>query len=391
LGEDGRLEFDIAVIGGGIAGASAAAEIARKFSVVLIERESQPGYHATGRSAALFSEIYGNEMVRRLSKASRGFMENPPEGFASAPILSPRGALHFGGDADIALLETAFEAAHELVPSVQRLDAKEILRIVPVLKPENVSIGVFEPDARDIDTNGLLQGFLRQLRALGGEVLLSAEVTGLTRQSGGWNIRLGERELSAKIVVNAAGAWGDHVAEMVGAAPIGLTPKRRTAFLIKPPASVDTRSWPLVIGAREDLYFKPDAGLLLVSPADETPSAAMDAQPEDMDIAIAADRLMTMTNLEVTRIEHKWAGLRTFAADKTPVAGFDPAVEGFFWLVGQGGYGFQTASALSRVAGALLAGDELPSDLQNHGITSAALDPARFSASATRGTAAQAG
>jgi D-arginine dehydrogenase len=372
------VDYEIAVIGGGIAGASAAAQIARDFSVVLIEREAQPGYHATGRSAALFSEIYGNATVRALSRASRAFLEQPPAGFTGSPILSPRGALHIGGEADGDLLDQSYEAGHSLVPSVRRLGAEEVLAIVPSLKRGMVAGGVFEPDARDIDTNGLLQGFLRQLRESGGKLLVNAEVTGLVPDRNGWRVSLGDRDLRVGMIVNAAGAWGDHIAAMAGAVPLPLAPKRRTVFLLKPPPSVDIRTWPLVIGAREDLYFKPDAGLLLVSPADETPSPAMDAQPEDIDIATAAERLMEITDLDVRRIEHKWAGLRTFTPDKTPVAGFDPAVKGFFWLVGQGGYGFQTASAMARIAAARIAGKEIPSDIQDHGITSAALDPNRF-------------
>jgi D-arginine dehydrogenase len=373
------VDVEVAIIGGGIAGASAAAQIAKRFSVALIEREAHPGYHATGRSAALFSEIYGNAPVRALSRASRAFLENPPVGFAGAPILSPRGAMHVGGAGDIDALDRSFAAAHRLVPSVRRLAGGEVLEIVPILRRELIAGGVFEPDARDIDTNGLLQGFLKQLRALGGTILLNAEVTALARDRSGWDIRLGDRDLRAGIVVNAAGAWGDHVAAMAGAPTIGLTPKRRTAFLIKPPENLDIAAWPLVIGAREDIYFKPDAGMLLVSPADETPSPPMDAQPEEIDIAIAADRLMAITHLDVRRVERKWAGLRTFAADKTPVVGFDPAVEGFFWLVGQGGYGFQTAPALSRAAAALLDGNPLPADLEDQELTDAGLSPARFS------------
>lgn len=374
------MDVEIAIIGGGIAGASAAAQMAQTSSVALIERESHPGYHATGRSAALFSEIYGNAPVRALSRASRAFLENPPAGFAGAPILGPRGAMHVGGDEDREMLDRSFEAGHRLVPSVRRLDAKGVLDIVPVLRREMITNGVFEPDARDIDTNGLLQGFLKQLRALSGQVLLDSEVTALARDGGGWILRLGERELRARIVVNAAGAWADHIAALAQAKPLGLTPKRRTAFLIKPPQDLSTGAWPLTIGAREDIYFKPDAGLLLVSPADETPSAPVDAQPEELDIAIAVDRLTAITHLDVRRIERKWAGLRTFASDKTPVVGFDPALEGFFWLAGQGGYGFQTAPAISRTAAALIAGKPFPAQLEDQGLTRAELDPARFAA-----------
>jgi D-arginine dehydrogenase len=382
---DGAVDFDVAVIGGGIAGASIAAHLAPNASVVVIERESQPGYHATGRSAALFSEIYGNAPVRALSRASRAFLQSPPADFTTAPILTPRGALHVGGQDDANLLDRAFETSHRLVPSVARVTAAEVLRKVPAMRPEAIDAGgVYEPDARDIDTNGLLQGFLRRVRNGGGKVLLDAPVTALDSGGSGWRLIAGGREIRADVVVNAAGAWGDSLAALAGANPVGLTPKRRTAFLITPPAGMATRDWPLTIGAREDLYFKPDAGKLLVSPADETPSAPVDAQPDEMDIAIAADRLAQRTTIEVRRIEHKWAGLRTFVPDKTPVVGFDPSIAGFFWLVGQGGYGFQTAPAMARLAAALISDKGIPAEIQDQGITAAQLSPARFAAGSMR-------
>ena len=378
---DGAVNFDVAVIGGGIAGASVAAHLVPDLSVALIERESQPGYHATGRSAALFSEIYGNAPVRALSRASRTFLESPPAGFAAAPILSPRGALHVGAEVDTAVLDRAFETAHRLTPSVTRLAQAAVLRKVPIMRREAVDGGgVFEPEARDIDTNGLLQGFLRRLRNGNGKILLDAPVTALERDRGGWRITAGGGEIRAGVIVNAAGAWGDTMAALAGANPVGLVPKRRTAFLIAPPDGMETRHWPLTIGAHEDLYFKPDAGKLLVSPADETPSEPVDAQPDEMDIAIAADRLAERTMIEVRRIEHKWAGLRTFALDKTPVVGFDPVIAGFFWLTGQGGYGFQTAPAMARLAAALISGKGVPAEIQDQGVTTDQLSPARFAA-----------
>jgi D-arginine dehydrogenase len=376
------VQFDVAIIGAGIAGASVAAFLTPNMSALLIEQESQPGYHATGRSAALFTEIYGNATVRALSRASRSFLENPPIGFAAGRILTPRGALHVGGSGDHEFLDRAFETARQLVPSVQRLSRDGVLAKVPVLRPGAVNGGgVYEPDARDIDTNGLLQGFLRSVRAAGGKILLDAPVTVLERERNGWRIAAGSQELHAAVIVNAAGAWGDRIAQLAGVTPVGLIPKRRTAFLIQPPQGLDTREWPLTIGAHEDLYFKPDAGKLLVSPADETPSEPVDAQPEELDIAVAVDRLAALTTIEVRRIEHKWAGLRTFAADKTPVAGFDPDVPGFFWLTGQGGYGFQTAPAMARLAAALISGNSIPPDIRDQGITVEALAPNRFTAS----------
>jgi len=370
---------DVAIIGAGIAGASAAAHIAQTRSVILIERESCAGYHATGRSAALFSETYGNATVRALSVASRSYLENPPPGFAAEAILRPRGAMHIGAEPDTSLLDSFYETAQALAPSVRRIASTEVVGRVPVLKPEMVAGGgVIEPNAKDIDTNELLQGYLRRLRSLGGKLLFDAELRGLARDAGKWSAETGAGTVQSEILVNAAGAWADEIAEMAGARPVGLAPKRRTVFVFQPPSDISFSSWPLVIGAREDFYFKPDAGNLLVSPADETLSPPTDAQPEEIDVAIAADRLMSVTSLKVRHIARRWAGLRTFAVDKTPVVGFDPEVEGFLWLAGQGGYGFQTAPAMASIAAALIAGRGIGPRFRDIGLTEEVLAPARF-------------
>ncbi len=372
------MKYDVAVIGAGIAGAAVAANLAASKSVVVIERESHPGYHATGRSAALFSEVYGNDVVRKLSIAGRPFLADPPNGFSTSPILTPRGAMHVGTSADLEVLDRLYESAHRLVPSVRRLDSREVRERVPVLRTESVAGGVIEPDAMDIDTNELLQAYLRQIRQRGGRILVDAEVLGLTRGGAGWILETRAGKVEAGIVVNAGGAWADDIARMAGARPVGLIPKRRTVFVFTPPSDIDVRTWPLVIGARENFYFKPDAGNLLVSPADETPSRPMDAQAEELDVAIAADRLMSATSLEVRHIQHRWAGLRTFTADKTPVSGFDPEIEGFLWHAGQGGYGFQTAPGMGSYTAALAMGKPIPANLQDLGLTDQALSPARF-------------
>lgn len=373
-----KLKCDVAVIGAGIAGAAVAANIAASKSVVVIERESHPGYHATGRSAALFSEIYGNDVVRKLSIAGRPFFMAPPAGFSASPILTPRGAMHVGGRADLEQLDRLYETAHNLVPTVRRLSPQEVRDRVPVLRDEFTAGGVLEPDAMDIDTNELLQGYLRQIRQSGGQILLNAEVIGMTRGGTGWILETRAGKVEAGLVVNAAGAWADETARTAGASPVGLVPKKRTAFVFSPLTDSDIQTWPLVIGARENFYFKPDAGNLLVSPADETPSQPTDAQATELDVAIAADRLMSATNLEVRHVLHSWAGLRTFAVDKTPVAGFDPKVEGFVWHAGQGGYGFQTAPAMAAYTAALATGKPIPANLQDLGLTDQTLSPARF-------------
>lgn len=373
---------DVAVIGGGIAGASLARAAAETGRVLLLEREGQPGYHSSGRSAALYSETYGNLVVRALSTGSRDAFLTPSSDFDGFDLTRPRGTLHVGRADQDEVLEQTLQTLGQLVPSVHRISAAEAAARVPVLEAHRIAGAVFEPDARDIDTNGLLQGSLRGLRRLGGEIRTDAEVTALRPlPGGGWRIETTAGTIEAGIVVNAAGAWADAVADLAGAATIGLVPKRRTAFLFDVPGQ-DVDAWPAVVDLDEQFYFKPDAGKLLGSPADETPSPPCDAQPEEMDVAIAVDRIETATTLKIRRLSHRWAGLRSFVADKTPVLGFDTALPGFFWCAGQGGYGFQTAPAMARLGAALLRGDAVPDDLARLGITAAALAPGRCQAGA---------
>jgi len=372
------IEAEIAIVGGGIAGVSAAAELASERRVVLLEREDQPGHHASGRSAALFSETYGNAIVRALSAASRSFLAHPAPGFATFPLLSPRGALHVGVAGQEDLLAHLLDEVRALVPAVRALSAAEARAIVPVLRQERLIGGVLEPDARDIDTNALLQGYIRAVRQQGGQVVPRAEVTGLERTGHGWMIRTRVGVVRADIVVDAGGAWADAVAGLAGLAPLGLLPKRRTAFAFDPPPGIAIHEWPLVIGAAADVYFKPDAGMILGSPADEIPSEPNDAQPDELDVAVAVARIEALADLPVRRIVRRWAGLRTFAPDRTPVVGFDPRREGFFWLAGQGGYGFQTAPSLARVAAGLILRGEVPRDILDRGVTRDALAPDRL-------------
>ncbi|MDR6294186.1 D-arginine dehydrogenase [Inquilinus ginsengisoli] len=375
---------DVAVIGGGIAGASLAAAVAPGRRVLLLEREIQPGYHSSGRSAALFSETYGNATVRALSTGSRGFFRAPPTDFADFTLTRPRGTLHVGVEGQDAALDRQAGILGRLAPSVRRVDAAEAAARMPVLQPHRIAGAVFEPESLDLDTNGMLQGSLRGLRRQGGLVRTGAEVTALRPlPGGGWRVETAAGPVEAGIVVNAAGAWADAVAALAGIAPVGLVPKRRTAFLFDAPGhAID--DWPAMVDLDERFYFKPDAGKLLGSPADETPSPPCDAQPEEIDIAIAVDRIEGATTLQIRRLSHRWAGLRSFVADKTPVLGFDPAAPGFFWCAGQGGYGFQTAPAMARLGAALLNGDTVPDDLAALGVTAAALAPGRFAADTTQ-------
>jgi D-arginine dehydrogenase len=366
---------DIVVIGAGIAGASAAAHLAEAASVVLLERESQPGYHSTGRSAALFSETYGNAANRALTRAGRAYYESRAGGLSDYPILLPRGALIFAMPGQEALLDSAWVEFSVDDPGVQRLGAGETRAIVPVLRPDTVVGAIYAAGEMDMDVHALHGAYLGRLRRHGGCVVTDAPVTGLIRHGGAWTVTTPAGDFVAPIVVNAAGAWADEVAALAGLPPVGLVPKRRTALIVAAPPDLGIERWPIVIDAAETGYFKPEAGKLLVSPADETPVPPCDVQPDELDIAIAIERLHQRTTIEVRHVERKWAVLRSFVADKTPVVGFDPLAQGFFWLAGQGGYGIQTAEGIAKCAAGLILQGRLPAEI---GLDPALLSPVRF-------------
>ena len=367
-------QFDFIIIGGGIAGAGVAYHLARTARVAVFERESFPGYHTTGRSAALFAETYGNAPIRALNRGSRCFFENPPPGFAEHPLVTPRGCLFIARPDQLDAL-----AAHRLISpaGVRTLDGDDIRRLVPVLRADYAAAAILDTDVMDIDVHALHQGFLRGARAQGAEVLTEAEALRLTRRGELWQVDTGIDTFSAPVIVNAAGAWADALGALAGARSIGLQPLRRTAMLIDPPAGMAVDGWPAVIDVDEQFYFKPDAGKLLVSPADETPSPPCDARPEELDIALGIDRMQCAADIPVRHIARSWAGLRSFVADRSPVVGFDAEAPGFFWLAGQGGYGIQTAPALTRLAAALAQGAEAPPDLVDVGVTAATLSATR--------------
>ena len=371
------MKYDVAVIGAGIAGASIAAELGKNCKVVLLEQENQPGYHTTGRSAAIFAETYGPAPMRALTRASADFYFDPPEGFSESKLLSPRGVLMVAGENQIASLDALIEEVSQNGP-VERLERDEILAMIPLLRPDKVAAGMYDARAMDIDVNSLHQGYLRGLKKQGGEIQLNFGVESLIRKDDHWIIASNSNSVEADIVVNAAGAWADEVGMLAGAQNIGLVPKRRTIAIVAAPENTHIDDWPLVVDVDEAFYLKPDAGRLLISPADETPSPACDAQPEEIDIAVCVDRIETAFDIKISRIENKWAGLRSFVADKCPVVGFDGNVEGFFWLAGQGGYGIQSAPALSRLAAALVLGAAMPADIKDQGLELADISPARL-------------
>ncbi len=373
-------KFDVIIVGAGIAGASAGYFLSETYRVLLMEREDQPGYHSTGRSAALFTETYGNAAIRGLTTGARPFFDSPPAGFTESPLLTPRGLLFVGRADQQAALDRQFEEVSTLARSVRRLSAAECIGLCPILRDGYVAGGLAEPDCMDIDVASLHEGYLKGIRARGGRIATDAEVRSIESGSAGWQVDSRAGAFVAPILVNAAGAWADSVAEMAGLPPLGLVPKRRTVARIDNPGGVDNTAWPMVVDADEELYFKPDAGGMILSPADETPSPPCDAQPDEFDIAVAIDRFEKMTTLSVTRPSHKWAGLRTFAADKTLVAGFDPVAPGFLWLAGQGGYGIQTSPSMGRIAAALIRGEDFPADLAALGLNASLLGVERLRA-----------
>ncbi len=368
---------DIVVIGAGIAGASAAAELAKTRKVIVLEREAFPGMHSTGRSAALFSEIYGSGPVRALSRASRQFLYSPPQGFADAPIVRPRGALHIASSAQMAKLD-AFCALPDVAPAISRLTAAEARAQCSVLRKDYVTGAAIETGSADVDVDVLHQGWLRQLKARGGELIVNAEVVGLSPEGTAWRVETPDAQIEAKVVINAAGAWADVIAQLAGVGTVALQPNRRTALIISAPEESNSDEWPMVIDVDEQFYFRPDAGALLLSPGDETPTDPCDAQPEEWDIATAIDRVQMATTLEIKRVRRSWAGLRSFVADRSPVVGYAPDAPGFFWLAGQGGYGIQTAPAMGKLACALVLGEPVPDDLLRFGVKAHDLRPNRF-------------
>jgi D-arginine dehydrogenase len=368
---------DVLIVGAGIAGASAAYEIAPFAKVVLLERESQPGYHTTGRSAAVFAPGYGNRVIRALTAASHAFFRDRAGGLVDHPVLAPRGALFVARQDQLATLDAVYAEIRREVPALERLNVSQLRARVPVLRPDYIAGGLYDPTSMDLDVAAIHQGYLKGFRARGGTVVTDAEVRTITADAAPWRVETRAGPFEAAVLVDAAGAWADELATMAGIAAVGLSPKRRTAILFEPSVRPDP-AWPVVLDADEEFYFKPESGVLLGSPADETPVPPCDVQPEELDVAIAIDRIERAAAFRVTHVRRRWAGLRTFAPDKTPVVGMDETRPGFFWLAGQGGYGIQMAPALARAAATLLLEGALPDDLSEHGLSAEDLLPRRL-------------
>jgi D-arginine dehydrogenase len=359
---------DFAVIGAGMAGASIAAELAPHARVLLLEAEDAPGYHATGRSAAFWEECYGGPGVVPLTRASGPYLD--AHGF-----LAPRGALYVGRGQDRATMDDFVTTFAGTGVKIERLAPDKLATKVPHIRPE-WSEALHQPACADIDVAGLHQHYLGTARRAGVEIACRARVTGITREAGNWRIiTAAGATFRAARIINAAGAWADGVAALAGIAPIGIAPFRRTVAVLRvaPEAPADL---PLVLDINGGFYFKPDAGRLWLSPHDEIPSEPCDAAPEEIDVAIAIDRFQQLTDWRIAAVERRWAGLRSFAPDRLPVYGPDPADSGFFWFAGQGGFGIQTAPAAARLAAQLALG--AGADAMTRAIDPARYSPARF-------------
>jgi D-arginine dehydrogenase len=370
------IEADVIVIGAGVSGAALAFFASARARLLLLEAEDAPGRHSTGRSAALYTPNIGPAAIRALDAASGEFFLAPPPGFAEAPLLTQRGAVSVMRPGEEARLAAALALSSPAHP-IHRVEASEAMALAPLLRRELVGAAAFEPGVADMDVAAIHQGFLAGAKRAGARLICNARVERLERRGGRWHARAGALEAAAPIVVNAAGAWGDAVATLAGATPVGLTPKRRTGLIVEAPAGASIARGPLVEMLGEDAYLKPDEGRLMLSPGDQTPVPPHDVLPEEWDVAVALDWLSRVTTLDVRRAPRAWAGLRSFVADGLPVVGFDPVCEGFFWLVGQGGYGIMLSPSLGRASAALIAGESLPADLVARGVAANALAPGR--------------
>ncbi|NIB38047.1 FAD-binding oxidoreductase [Pseudomaricurvus alkylphenolicus] len=370
-------QYDYLIIGGGIAGASLGYRIAGEHKVALLEQEDQPGYHTTGRSVAVWTTAYGPAPMRALCNASIDFIRNPPEGFAEYELYHPTGLMFIATDEQRQDLLDLLAAVRQLAPEIHEISVDEALEKVPVLSRDHVKAAFYDPGTLGLDVATMHQGFLRGIKASGGDVVCKAEAQTIERRDGLWHVSTPSGDFCAPVIINAAGAWADVVAEKAGVEKINIVPKRRTVVSVDGLEGLDAKTWPGVMDAHENFYFKVDGGALVASPADETPDLPRDVQPEELDIAITVDHLQHATNLDIRRVTSSWAGLRSFVEDRLPVVGYAPDAEGFFWFAGQGGYGIATSPALGECGAALLKGEDLPEYVKEFGISKEQIAPGR--------------
>jgi D-arginine dehydrogenase len=367
---------DFVVIGGGIAGVAAAAFLSDHGDVELFEMEASLAYHTSGRSAAMLVEDYGSDGARPLVAAARPFLVSPPEGSVDTPLLSDRPIVWVAGRGGMPVLEERAAQARVRPASCELLEPEEVLELVPVMDPEWLVGGLYEPSGAEIDVAALHQAFVRIARANGARIHLEAPVRALSRRKDRWVVEAGARQTEGRAVVNAAGAWGDHIAVLAGIEPVGLQPMRRTAFMV--PGSEESSGWPMVVEANEQFYFRPDGVQFLCSLAEETPSEPTDPRPRVEDVALAIERINEATTLEIRTVNSQWTGLRTFAPDRELVIGEDPTAPGFFWLVGQGGIGIQTSPAYGAMLASLIVDGGVPSGFAEVGVNPERTSPGRL-------------
>jgi len=373
------LECDFLIIGAGIAGAGAAYRLAPHGSTILLDMEDQAGYHTTGRSAAFYAETYGGPKVQPLTTASKAFFHNPPEGFTGVPLLTKLGAIHIYRADQKASADRRFRELRAALPGVKRLTAAEVKARVPHLDTCTIAGAIDDPDCGNLDVAALHQGYLKAAKAMGAELRLGARLETAAYDGRRWHVKTRQGALNARFIINSAGAWGDEVAKRAGVMPLGLLPLRRTIVAVpKPDGLPFDRHGPVVLDIDEEYYFKPEGEGYLVTPADEVPSAPCDAQPELEDVARAVQFFERALDCTVARIDTKWAGLRTFGPDRTPVIGSAVDEPSFFWNVGQGGYGIQTSPAWSELLASLVRAVPLPDYLRQAGVEPGPYSPARF-------------
>ncbi|OUS31888.1 hypothetical protein A9Q99_01990 [Gammaproteobacteria bacterium 45_16_T64] len=369
---------DFVVVGAGMAGASIAYELSQLgASVIVLEAEAHAAYHTTGRSAAFYMVGYGNDVVRGITLSSEAFYGNPPEDFCEHPLLGPLGAMYLAKPLQLPQLQDVYQRVSQCLDNVELVDEAFVYDKLPELKP-GVAAGFWEPNSREIDVAALLGGYIKLATRAGVTFVYNARVSSLERIGDSWIISSEGREFCARNIVNASGAWADKLANLAGAVPLGMEPKKRTVCVAKTPEGVDVSRWPLTIDIDETFYFKPESGNILITPADEIPSEPVDAYAEDIDVALGIARFEEAMDVKITTVKRQWAGLRTFVADRSPVVGYDSQVAGFFWLAGQGGYGIQMAPALAKLAAALAVGRSVPDFMVKFGVTSESVSPARY-------------